>query len=744
MGRCRVVGVRVAALAVATLAACSSDSVAGTYVVRHCANGTSMASAWTSSPWIPTLLTYSSNMCAVGQSPYIGVSTYGKYTPVTVPVGSRIDWTFRAPESTRIVGIVAQSRMVTAPVADVFDAQVWDSDTGETLFEATPQPGSSGFPGPDVPLSVALRPTRAISFGLRCNRPVSCVIGRPPSLPSDYQSWWLGDLSLQLSDSTPPTVRPVHIPGESWQGAGAVPVEFLAEDNVGIRELRVEAAGREIVAARDACYLETTNTVARPCDKANSRASASLSVESLPEGRQQLGVSARDPGGLETTLKYQMRIDRTPPVAPRGLQLVGAEGWRSTREFEIQWAAPPGNDDVAPLVGNEYEFCPETNLAYDVAGCVRASSTFSAGATRDRVTAPGEGAWTLRMAHRDAAGNTNPANATSTSSLRFDASAPSGEFEPFDPRDPTRIRLHATDAVSGVATVEVEARRAGESTWHALTVEGGGGRYSAVLDDSLYPKGSYDVRARVFDLAGNEKSMTHAPGGTAMRVGLPVRVESRMTAGRVKRMKKSGKKTVKRVLDARPIVDYGRTVTISGRIADPTGNPRARVSVDVSERVDAPARPWGALGSVQTTAAGTFSFRVPAGASRTIRFSYGGSATTQPAAKEIQVRVRAAATIRPDRRRLRNGDEVVFRGRVRSGPVPEAGKLVTLQALTRRGWTTFGNARARAKDGRWSYRYRFTGTTVRSRYSFRVVVPAESGFPYAQGTSDTTRVLVQP
>jgi hypothetical protein len=112
--------------------------------------------------------------------------------------------------------------------------------------------------------------------------------------------------------------------------------------------------------------------------------------------------------------------------------------------------------------------------------------------------------------------------------------------------------------------------------------------------------------------------------------------------------------------------------------------------------------------------------------------------------KEIDVRVRAAATIRPDRRVLRNGDEVVFRGRVQSGPIPETGKLVTLQALTRRGWTTFGNARARTTDGRWSYRYRFTGTTVRSRYTFRVVVPAESGYPYARGASRTTRVLVNP
>ena len=100
----------------------------------------------------------------------------------------------------------------------------------------------------------------------------------------------------------------------------------------------------------------------------------------------------------------------------------------------------------------------------------------------------------LRVAHRDAAGNTNAANVSSTTPLRFDATPPTGEFDGIDPRDPTRIRLRASDAVSGVARVELEVRREGESVWRSLVAEGGEGRYSAVLDDAVYPKGSYEVR----------------------------------------------------------------------------------------------------------------------------------------------------------------------------------------------------------------------------------------------------------
>jgi hypothetical protein len=93
---------------------------------------------------------------------------------------------------------------------------------------------------------------------------------------------------------------------------------------------------------------------------------------------------------------------------------------------------------------------------------------------------------------------------------------------------------------------------------------------------------------------------------------------------------------------------------------------------------------------------------------------------------------------------VRNGDEVTFRGRVRSGPLPAAGKILALQALTTKGWRTFATPRARAGHGRWSLRYRFTGTPVRTRCSFRVVAPVESGYPYAQGASKVTRVLVNP
>ena len=84
-----------------------------------------------------------------------------------------------------------------------------------------------------------------------------------------------------------------------------------------------------------------------------------------------------------------------------------------------------------------------------------------------------------------------------------------------------------------------------------------------------------------------------------------------------------------------------------------------------------------------------------------------------------------------------------FAGRVRGLPLPSRGSLLALQAQTGRGWLTFANPRARAKDGRWTYRYQFSATSGTTRYAFRVVVPVQSGYPYVRGTSRVAHVVVR-
>ena len=130
------------------------------------------------------------------------------------------------------------------------------------------------------------------------------------------------------------------------------------------------------------------------------------------------------------------------------------------------------------------------------------------------------------------------------------------------------------------------------------------------------------------------------------------------------------------------------------------------------------------------------------GAARVLRFRYPGTSTARSDSEEVELRVRAGISLVSSRDRLRNGETVVFHGRLLGRPLPAAGKLLALQARTQRGWRTFATPRARGADGRWAHRYRFTGTTATSRYEFRAVVPREGSYPYVEGESPAIHVVV--
>ena len=252
-----------------------------------------------------------------------------------------------------------------------------------------------------------------------------------------------------------------------------------------------------------------------------------------------------------------------------------------------------------------------------------------------------------------------------------------------------------------------------------MSVSRDGTRFTGVIDDDALPSGTYTLRARATDLAGNERSTDTAP-----EVKLPLRAGSRMELVDHRRLR------------------FGASTVLRGRLTDARRRARGQAPVEVLEKVDRPGAGWRRLATITSSSAGRFSFKARSGPSRTLRFRYLGTATTLPRNADVDVQVRAAVTINTDRRELRNGESLQFSGRLRGEPIPEKGKLLTLQARTSRGWRTFANPRA-GRNGRWSHRYRFTTTTVTTRFAFRVLVPRESAYPYAAGTSPAVRVLVR-
>jgi hypothetical protein len=244
------------------------------------------------------------------------------------------------------------------------------------------------------------------------------------------------------------------------------------------------------------------------------------------------------------------------------------------------------------------------------------------------------------------------------------------------------------------------------------------------------------VRGHAIDAVGNERTLTL---DSRDLIQLPVRQGSKLSAGVPKRTRRNRSTA----LESRPSIRFGARVPIHGRVTDTFGKGRANVPVEVSERIGLPGVAWRQIRTVTTDKDGTFRYNAPKGVARTLRLQYAGTPTTRAAASEVTLRVRARSTLEPSRRSLRNGESVVLRGRLLGRPVPSTGKLVTVQAWTSRGWLTFGNARARARDGKWSYRYTFTGTSRTARYRFRALVPREESYPYVTGTSPVKAVVVR-
>lgn len=517
-------------------------------------------------------------------------------------------------------------------------------------------------------------------------------------------------------------------------------VEVAAGDNVGVGLLQSYVDGQPNVPAFRSCDDSTLTVRCPRWDR-----TADVELVRLPDGRHQMSVLARDvTGNLAMSAPRSILVDNTAPARPAAFSVDGGAGWKARNRFGLGWTNPDpaGGSLVAALL---YEACPARNPLGDKTGC-RSGRRAADKARVDDFALPGPGAWHARFWLEDEAGNQNPGTAEELS-LGFDDDAPRLAFLDPDPEDPARVRVAVADDTSAPARGEIEARRQGESAWRPLESKLEGASLSAFLDDEALPNGLYDLRARVVDLAGNERSTDTNADGKAARIALPVRVRTRLAVGRVKRVRsrrrRGGKRVYRRILVIRPRAKFGRTVRLSGRLTTPGANPLPDRDVDVLEQLALPGAPWRQIATVRTSRTGRFSYRALRGASRTLRFRYAGTVKIRGRSSDVRLLVKAVTSLRANRRAVVNGEDVVFRGRLKGGPLPPTSKLVQLQAFSRGRWLTFATPRADPASGLWAYRYRFAATRGRVRYRFRARVPREGSYPFETGTSRVTRVTVR-
>ena len=714
-----------AVLVVGTIASLNTaTALAGTYDVLACDAAGGANNSWIATVTSPLVAAYpacpSSGLDGNGLVARNVIDTSGGI----VDQGATAQYAFWAPPGTAIVGLFAAYRFYHA--WPTWEAALSD---GHTVIRGC----AAGAGACDVRSNgewIPLAGQGVIYFDVFCAYDW-CPVGSTGDAAHHYE-YAIANLysaTVRLEDNSPPSLESPSggLWGSGWL-SGNQDFAFYSSDNAGVRETRVLIDGTVVARSTKGCDFSLTI----PCPSGNT--SGAVDTRTVrPDGVHSVVIQSEDPAGNVSQIAHQVSIDNAPPGPPLQLQVDGGDAWRNSNAFTVRWQNP-SQSGTAPIAGAVYQFCPSSGPA---SACKQGSATGSNITSIAGVAVPSTGDWKLRVWLRDAAGNADQANAGDALHVRFDDQAPdSAAFAPADPTDPTKVTVQASDAGSGIASGAIEYRRRGGTAWHAMPNQVNGNTLVAHINDETLSNGDYDLRARVDDAAGNERSTTTTTSGAPETITLPLRLPTHLVAGRER------VRAHKAHYSTRLHLRFNYRVRLHGALTNGTGAPFAATAVEVFQRVRVPGAAWTPVGELQTSKTGDFSYLAPAGVSRTLRFRYMGTATIRAAHRDVALAVAAQTTFRVNRHSVVNGESVRLLGHLRGGHLPAGGKLVVVQVFLRGSWHAFGTTRSHA-HGRWHFDYRFDGTRGHQIYRFRAMLPHEATYPYATGVSNAARVSVR-
>jgi hypothetical protein len=719
---------------------------AGTYDVVACDAAGGANNSWTpyitDSYWLAT-----ESFCPSAGRPDYGIIGRTRTRQGRVPQGSFAKMLFIAPGGASVVGLTH------AVNVDREGGSGWrvglDTSTGAfplgcgAPYEAGCTMRQFGLGATFTPIA----PAGAIGWGIQCVAAGGCATGGPSYLVASANMYYA---AVRVQDDSPPAMwaNAGELWGDGWHRRTEQAWSGYA-DNVGVRLIRLVVDGavhdeQDFNQEGWPPWVRCDYTLRRPChDIPNG--GLTLDTSRLPDGAHTLRLDAFDAAWNPVAHERTILVDNTPPASPQNVTVAGGEGWRTTNGFEVGWTNPGGQ--VSPIAAAHWQLCRVGDPGSCAQGQRRGGDVRALG-----LAAPGSGDWVLRVWLEDEAGNASPALAGDPVHLRLDEVAPeTAGFELQDPGDPRRLRLAALDRHSGLAAASIQLRARGATEWRDLpTVLERSGRATARVPDLELPDGAYDVRAVLRDVAGNEAVVDRDVSGR-----LRTRISSVVGAAPPRRCRTVRRRVSRRRVVTRRVcspvtprpafgaplrLGFGRAATVRASVLTVQGSPVAHAVVDVLARLRS-EREWRPAGTVRADGAGRFAYRVGPGASRNLRFAFGGDDLLLPAAAELPVFVPAAGTLAVDRRRARNGGRVVFTGRLLGRPVPPGGRTVDLQAHYRGAWRTFATPRTDSR-GRWRYPYRFGATRGRVIYRFRALIKREAAYPYEQGATPVVSVVV--
>ena len=690
------------------------SATAGQYTIVSC--DSAAAFGYNTAAWVPFRNAGAAyEACPTIGSPTAGVSdrltqgTYGGFShsghAFTAPPGatiSRFTWAGRMSRAGCRWGVYIRALPSDTPILGMPHGQYCDALGID----------NRGFPLPELVPAGTTRLEQLVFCGA-----AEC---QSPAVLHTHE------IAVVVDDPVPPSIS-LSGPLASGQwvsgtAGGAPEMRVTGSDNAGIQRLDASLAGR------NGSQSSTCNwSVPRPCHEQETMAWAP-GVGDLADGHHVLFVSATDAAGNVGTARQDIYVDNNPPdpVLP---DIAGGTAWRRTNGFAVSWINPPAN--ASPIIRAHWKLC-------------RPDGSCPSRGTRDgdgihalpQILAPAAGEYRLSVWLEDAAGNRREANAATAVPVRFDPEPPELAFVAPDPADPLRVAVNASDRHSGLATGEIEMRETGTATWHGLPTTVAGSQLVTYVDDERFRRGAYEFRARAQDQAGNEASTGRRTDGSAAMLRLPARVDTRLVVGVPRKVRGNSRR---RRLDSTVTAGFGSVLRLSGFLSNSDGQPLEAASIEALEEQSDGTSLLNGLATTRSD--GRFRYVLRATRNRQLLFRYPGSRRIGAAAAVFKLRVPAATSIRVNRKTVRNGQAVVFRGRVRSRPLPQNGKLIEMQAHFRGRWRTFSTLRTDRRGG-WTFPYRFGATLGRVTYRFRARLPSEGGYPFVTGRSRVAKVVV--
>ena len=452
----------------------------------------------------------------------------------------------------------------------------------------------------------------------------------------------------------------------------------------------------------------------------------------LSDGPHQVTGCAIDfAGNRGCSAAATLRIDNNPPPAPRELSVLGGDSWRSGNSFALTWTNPD-QGVAAPVVAIRYRVTGPGS--YD-SGVVTAPATGTLGGLK----VPAAGAYRLVAWLVDAAGNENPA-APATATLRLDDVDPVAFLLSPAEEAPELLRATVKDEHSGPAGGVIAYRRQGRDEWRDLPTrfdrDGATALLSATFPSDDLPPGRYDVRTRVRDGAGNEAVSDRRSDGTRLVLSAPLKQETRLDA-----------RLFGRGSSGRSIrIPFGDPARLRGRLTGDGGRGVAGRMVVVTQRPGSGSRSGRSVRLLRTGTEGGFSMNLPAGVSRRVTIGFSGDRrNSASSAGTLRLGVRGSLTFSARPLRLKTGQRVRFRGRVRPGAArhPSRGSVVAIRYFERsaRSWRPVLVTRT-DRFGRYRAAYRFRYITGRARIRLRASLLPSQNFPYLPADSRPVTVRV--